>query len=199
LIGSDSNALRFWEDRYQTNNIPWDRGGINPALTTWLASDELQPCRIFVPGCGNGYEVIELSRRGFTVTAVDFAPSAVNRLEQGIAKIGLSAQVIEADVLVWDPEQPFDAIYEQTCLCALPPKLWPKYCERLYRWLKPNGKLFALFMQTNQAGGPPYHCDMAEMRMLFSDNRWQWPESSLGLIPHPVGFHELAAVLIKKS
>ncbi|MGH9906661.1 MAG: methyltransferase domain-containing protein, partial [Pyrinomonadaceae bacterium] len=101
--------------------------------------------------------------------------------------------------LDWDPEQTFDAIYEQTCLCALPPKLWPEYCERLYRWLKPDGKVFALFMQTNEPGGPPYHCDINEMRALFSHNEWIWPDEPPMKVPHPVGFYELGAVLERTS
>jgi SAM-dependent methyltransferase len=195
---SKSDALRFWEERYQTNRIPWDRGEINPALLDWLASGKLQPCRIAVPGCGNGYEVLELARRKFIVTAIDFAPSAIAHLETELDKAGLKARVIEGDVLAWNPKEPFDAIYEQTCLCALPPKLWQCYCEQLDRWLKPGGNLFALFMQTNEPGGPPYHCDMNEMRALFPDDLWKWPEELVINVPHPVGFYELAGVLGRK-
>ncbi len=197
MIRSDSKALRFWEERYQTDRIPWDRGGVNPAMTHWLESGDLQSCRIVIPGCGYGYEVAELARRGFDVTAIDFAPSAVAALKKELEKSKLRARVIEADVLKWKPEQPADAIYEQTCLCALPPKLWPEYCERLYRWLIPDGKLFALFMQTHEPGGPPYHCDMNEIRALFANDQWNWPEEPLMKVPHPIGFYELTGVVRK--
>ncbi|MGH8727653.1 MAG: methyltransferase domain-containing protein [Burkholderiales bacterium] len=199
MIRGDSKALRFWEERYQTDRIPWDRSGISPAMTQWLDSADLQPCRIVIPGCGYGYEVAELARRGFDVTAIDFAPSAVAAVKKDLEKSKLRAWVIEADILKWNPEQPFDAIYEQTCLCALPPKLWKRYSERLDRWLKPAGKLFALFMQTHEPGGPPYHCDLNEMHTLFPDDQWTWPDGPLLKVPHPVGFYELAGVIVKKS
>jgi SAM-dependent methyltransferase len=199
LIGNDSKALRFWEERYRSSHIPWDRGAVNPAMTDWLASGVLQQCRIAVPGCGYGYEVVELARKGFDVTAVDFAPSAVAKLKAKLQASRLRARVIEADVLEWGSQEQFDAVYEQTCLCALPPKLWKGYSGQLNRWLKPGGKLFALFMQTHEPGGPPYHCDMSEMRELFPDDKWDWPALPLKRIPHPVGYYELAAVLRKKS
>jgi len=194
-----SDILRFWEERYQSNRIPWDRGEISPALVHWLESGDLRPCRIVIPGCGYGYEALELARRQFDVTAIDFAPSAVATLEKELEKSKLRAQVVEADVLQWNPEQPFDAIYEQTCLCALPPKLWQPYSEQLDRWVKPAGKLFALFMQTDEPGGPPYHCDLNEMRELFPNDEWAWPEEPLLKVPHPVGFYEVAGVLKRKS
>lgn len=188
----------FWEDRYRAANTPWDRGGTSPALLQWLDAGELAPCRVLVPGCGRGYEVLELARRGFEVVALDVAPSAVRHLRMELAREGLAAQVLEADVLTWRPDQPFDAIYEQTCLCALPPRTWQAYAVQLRQWLKPDGRLFALFMQTGKEGGPPYHCDPGAMRMLFADDAWEWSGLPFCEIPHPAGIHELSTVLRRR-
>lgn len=192
------DPTRFWEERYRSATTPWDRGGPSPALLEWLDEEELTPCRILVPGCGRGYEALELARRGFEVTALDFAPSAVRHLREELGQVGLEAEVLEADVLAWAAQQPFDAIYEQTCVCALPPRTWPRYEEQLRRWLRPGGKLFALFMQTHKEGGPPYHCDMGAMRGLFPDSRWRWDAAPFCEVPHPAGFYELSTVLTRK-
>lgn len=105
--------------------------------------------------------------------------------------------MIQADALVWQPEQPFDAVYEQTCLCALSPGSWTVYAKQLSVWLRPAGKLFILFMQTEPRGGLPYHCDMKQMRELFPQDTWQWPASPLPAVPHPMGCFEYAAMLYK--
>lgn len=189
------DSVVFWENRYQTTNTPWDRGETSPALLQWLDSGELAPCRVLVPGCGRGYEVVELARRGFEVVALDFAPSAVRHLQEVLALKGLTGEVLEADVLVWTPLRPFDAIYEQTCLCALPPGAWAAYGARLRDWLRPEGLLFALFMQTGREGGPPFHCDMEAMRALFSPDQWEWSGAPFCEVPHPAGIHELSSVL----
>jgi hypothetical protein len=64
---------------------------------------------------------LTLARIGFRVTGLDDAPAAVETLQARLAEEGLAAEVVEADVLAWEPAAPFAAVYEQTCLCALPP------------------------------------------------------------------------------
>ena len=83
-------------------------------------------------------------------------------------------------------------------MCALDPIYRAAYELRLATWLKPGGTLFALFMQTGEAGGPPFDCPITAMRALFEGARWQWPEE-FGRIPHPNGFHEEAATLVRRA
>ena len=54
----------FWDNRFAEGNTPWDRGASSPQLRTWIGSGLLKPCRILVPGCGSGYEVVELALAG---------------------------------------------------------------------------------------------------------------------------------------
>lgn len=190
---------KIWEERYQAGQTGWDRGAISPALQKWLDDAALAPCEIIVPGCGRGHEVVELARRGFAVTALDIAPSPLASLRKALQDAGLEAKLLQEDVLHWQPPQPVDAVYEQTCLCALEPSTWPAYEQQLHRWLKPDGSLFALFMQTGKEGGPPYHCDMAQMDALFSRQRWRWLTQHLEEVPHPSGIAELANILQKQA
>jgi SAM-dependent methyltransferase len=139
--------------------------------------------------------VAELARRGFEVTGLDYAPAAVARTRALLGAEGLVARVEEADVLAWSPEQPFDAIYEQTCLCALHPDSWGDYARQLHAWLRPGGVLLALFVQAlrpaageGRIEGPPYHCDIAGMRALFPGSRWLWPKP-----PYPAARHDAMA------
>lgn len=192
------DPTRFWEERYRSATTPWDRRGPSPALLEWLDEEELRPCRILVPGCGRGYEALELARRGFDVVAVDFAPSAVRHLRDELGRADLRAEVIQADVLSWVSAELFDAIYEQTCLCALPPGTWARYEQQLAAWLVPGGKLLALFMQTDREGGPPFHCDMGAMRDLFAESRWEWSGAPFCEVPHPAGIYELSSILTRR-
>jgi SAM-dependent methyltransferase len=198
-------SVAFWQARFETCTTPWDRGQAGPQLPAWVADGTLAPCRILVPGCGAGHEVAWLAQRGFEVTALDYAPAAVALTRQRLQSAGVSAQVVQADALQWQPGQPFDAIYEQTCLCALYPDHWTAYAAQVHRWLRPGGHLFALFMQMPRDGakqglieGPPYHCDINAMRALFPAPLWTWPKPPFGRVPHPVGgMIELAVVLTR--
>lgn len=186
-----------WENRWQAGQTGWDRGQTSPALQYWLDSGEIQPCRILVPGCGNGYEVLSLADGGYEAVGVDVASTPVANLQTLLADNKLQADVVQANVLEWQPGKPFDAIYEQTCLCALNPKFWEQYEQKLYGWLVDGGKLLAQFMQTGREGGPPFHCAMPDMRELFDAGRWEWRE--LGHeIPHNNGIFEIQHLLIKR-
>jgi SAM-dependent methyltransferase len=194
----------FWDQRFSEGNTPWDRGESNPQLRAWLESGALQPCRILIPGCGAGYEAATLAAAGFDVTALDYSPQAIARTRKLLDAQGLKASVVEADALVWQPARPFDAVYEQTCLCALYPDQWRAYANQLHRWLKPDARLFALFVQYLRPGaadgeiqGPPYHCDINAMRALLPSPRWSWPKPPYPRTTHPRGLEELAAVLAR--
>jgi hypothetical protein len=46
--------------------------------------------------------------------------------------------------------------------------------------------------------GPPYHCDINGMRMLFDDARWEWPAPPYPRVGHPNGMHELGLVIRRR-
>lgn len=184
-----------WESRYRHGAIGWERRGLNPAFLAWRESGALTPCRILVPGAGRSLEPLALAESGFDVTVVDAAPTAVATQRARLDRIKLAARVEQADLFAWDPDAPFDTVYDQTCLCALPPGLWPSYVHRLHRWLRPDGTLFILFMQNHRQNGPPFHCDLGAMRRLFAAPAWTWPETLPQRIEHPSGLAEQPAVL----
>jgi SAM-dependent methyltransferase len=194
----------FWEERFREGKTPWDRGEANPQLGAWLSSGDLKPCRILVPGCGSGYELASLAKAGFDVVGLDYAPVAIDRARAALGT--LKAELVLADALGWKPAQAFDAVYEQTMLCALYPDQWRAYADQVHRWLKPGGRLFALFVQYLRPGvaegqiqGPPYHCDINAMRALFPQPLWSWPKPPYPRTTHPAGLEELAVVLARAA
>jgi protein-L-isoaspartate O-methyltransferase len=199
-------TVTFWQHRFESADLPWDRGQSSPQLGAWLSAGVLRPGEsVIVPGCGSGHEVAALAAARCTVTGLDYAPAAVEMTRERLRIAGQQAEVHIADVLDWQPALPADAIYEQTCLCALHPDLWVRYAAQLKAWLRPGGKLCALFMQVRResAGqgvveGPPYHCDINAMRALFSSAQWVWPRPPYDTVPHPRGWAELAVVLVRR-
>jgi methyl halide transferase len=185
-----------WQQRYRSRDIPWDRGECSPVLLDWLDEGRVQG-RVLVPGCGRGHEVIELCARGFEVTAIDYAAAAIESLNEQLEARGLRANTICEDFLTWQPNLPFDTIFEQTSLCALPPASWSAYQQQLHRWLAPDRIVLALFMQTGRSGGPPWHLDLVAMQRLFRSPNWRWLDCDTALREHPSGLQELPAHLQK--
>ena len=168
-----------WESRYQAGTTGWDRGNASANLHYWLNNNFLKPCRVLIPGCGNGYEVMTLAGLGFDVVAIDIAPTAIENLQAMLDKENLNAELVLGDFFIWDPKEKFDATFEQTSLCALPPKEWGQYESQLHHWLKLDGKLFSAFMQTGREGGPPFHCELDDMNALFSIEKWKWSDEHM--------------------
>jgi ubiquinone/menaquinone biosynthesis C-methylase UbiE len=184
-----------WDGLYQEGTTPWQRRDLNPAFIHWRHTHLHKPCHILVPGCGTSPEVVELARMGFHVTALDLSPTAIEKQREMLKEARVSATLEVDDVLTWMPEHHFDLIYEQTCLCAITPHDRHFYHQQLRHWLKPEGSLLALFMQTGEAGGPPYDCPVPDMKVLFSDEHWHWPEPPYFQSPHSGEMFEYAVEL----
>ncbi len=190
--------MNFWEEKYQQNETGWERGHINPAFHHWDQFEHMTPGRVLIPGCGRSPEVAEFAKLGWQVTAVDMAASAIAYQHNACAEQTNKVTLIETDLLNWQPSELFDLVYEQTCLCALAPELWAEYEACLASWVKPGGTVAALFMQTGNAGGPPYHCDLDAMAALFHNDHWDWPQHEPVVSEHPRGIHELGFCLTRK-
>ena len=191
----------FWDQCYAEGKTGWDRGEVHPALRQWVDMDLLKPCSIIVPGCGRGYEVVELATRGFDVVAIDIAAEPIQSLQKQLESNQVTAQVVRESIFEFQPKEPVDAVYEQTCLCAISPAMRTQYERSVFRWMRPGGALFALFAQLeNPSDGPPNHCSFKDMKATFPETRWLWATDQPSRFEHPSGkLHELGYVLTRRN
>jgi SAM-dependent methyltransferase len=195
----------FWQRRFEQRQTPWDRAAPGPQIAAWIVDGTLRAgLRIAVPGCGSGHDVLALARAGCDVTAIDYADAAMALTQQRLAAHGAHAHLVQADVLTWQPPSPLDAVYEQTCWCALHPDHWAAYTAQLHAWLRPGGALLLMAMQCRRDSasegridGPPYHMDINAVRALLPAAQWAWPAPPYPAVPHPAGWTELALLLEK--
>jgi 16S rRNA (cytosine967-C5)-methyltransferase len=77
------------------------------------------PARMLVPGPGMrvldlcaapGGKTMQLAASGAQVTALDLSEARLERLRQNLARTGLGAEIVRADVMDWQPAAPFDAV-----------------------------------------------------------------------------------------
>jgi 16S rRNA (cytosine967-C5)-methyltransferase len=76
------------------------------------------PARLVGPGPGRaldlcaapGGKTLQLAASGWDVTAVDISESRLARLRENLARTGLSADVVQADLTRWEPDTPYDAV-----------------------------------------------------------------------------------------
>ena len=152
-MAQDSSESGFWESRYRDHVTPWDAGKVPDALRAYTT--RITPgCRILIPGCGSAYEARYLAENGFDVLAIDFSPAAVELAKKNLFPFADKARL--ANFFDFDRGDPYDVIYERAFLCALPPKMWPRYPPRTARLLRPGGDLAGFFFFKDSEKGPPF-------------------------------------------
>ncbi len=155
----------YWDSIYRDTPRPgWDMDGPTPVLAELL---DLPACRdlgpeLAVPGSGYGHDAAELAARGFRVTGIDFAPSAV---EGARARYGDRVRWRQEDWFAL--EETFDGIFDHTCFVAMAPGRRAEYLAHCARRLRPGGLWMAsLFHTVNRPPGPPFAVLMEEARRL---------------------------------
>ncbi len=108
-----------------------------------------------------GGKTLQLAAAGWQVTAVELSAKRAKRIEENLARTGLSAEVVIADALHWQAQEPFDAVLLDapctatgTCrrhsdvLHRIGPRQIAEMAElqaallaRAVGWLKPGGQL----------------------------------------------------------
>lgn len=168
----------FWQALYKSGRTPFDMGGPTPVLVDWLDRAQPKPGRAVVPGCGRGYDVIELARRGWTALGIDFAATAVSDGRKLARAAGLEerARFLEQDLFAAAPE-PVELWWEHTCYCAIEPARRDEYAALAARWVQPHGTLlFLAFPIDGRQGGPPFAIGAEEVPNRFAP--WFAAESS---------------------
>jgi len=162
---------RYWQNRYETGDTPWDIGGNSPAIMDVLTQLAPKDLRILIPGAGHGYEVCWLHREGFSqVTVCDWAPSALEHIRKSCPGFP-KEHLVESDF--FELEGCYDLIIEQTFLSALPPETWPRYMDQCAKLLSPSGCLTGLlFASPFGRPGPPFGAYQQEYEALFSRRFW---------------------------
>lgn len=106
---ADPSTRAFWERRYRDEERVWS-GRPNAAVVA--AVSPLSPGTALDLGCGEGADAIWLAGRGWTVTGVDLAETAVERARRAADERNLSAaaRFVAADLGTWEPDGPYDLV-----------------------------------------------------------------------------------------
>ena len=159
-----------------------------------------------------GGKTLQLAAAGAAVTALDISGPRMARVVENLARTGLTATCVTADALVWQPDQPFDAILldapcsatgtirrhpdlpfvkdgsEIEALVALQAQL----LDRALGWLKPGGRLVFVTCsllpeegEAQLAGALARHPGLTVLRPALPGLAPEWitPEGGLRLRP----------------
>lgn len=162
-------SREYWEQRYQSKDMPWEKGAPSPGLVDFLsAHPELPRGTVCVPGCGTGHDVRAFAAVGFETYGFDIAPSGIQLAREKTEQAGLEAKFQLADFLRDAPPQEFDWLFEHTLFCAIQPGERDEYVRAALRWLKPGGNYLAVNYLIPDTDGPPFGTTRDEIWERFS-------------------------------
>lgn len=157
----------FWDNRYITNTIGWDLGGISPPMKAYIDQLKDTSIQILIPGGGHSYEAEYLFNKGFkNVHVVDLSKTALDHVKSRVPDFP-SEQLLHQNF--FDLKMPFDLILEQTFFCALRPSLRSDYVSKMNDLLLPQGKLVGLlFNDPLYTDRPPFGGSKTEYIKTFN-------------------------------
>lgn len=107
---TEHDTAKFWESRYTERDQIWS-GKANHALVTAVV--DFEPGRALDLGCGEGGDSVWLAERGWQVTAVDVAPTAISRARELATRTrvadGRITWLVE-DLSSWHPPDSYDLV-----------------------------------------------------------------------------------------
>ena len=158
-----------WNDRYATQDTPWDTGEADSHLVELVEAGELAPGRLLEIGCGTGTNALWLERRGFDVTAVDLSPLAIAKAEEKRAAAGAGVRFAVLDFLSDGVEGAlFDLVFDRGVLHVFDAAAdRARFAERVAEALRVGGRWLCLAGSTEgpeRDHGPPRRSvrDLAE-------------------------------------
>jgi SAM-dependent methyltransferase len=107
-------ARHDWDERYATDDLPWDTGAPDPVLVEVIERGILKPGRVLEVGCGTGTNALWLASRGFDVLGTDISPRAIARAKAKAEAAGGRVSFRALDFLAEEIEgAPFDLVFDR--------------------------------------------------------------------------------------
>jgi SAM-dependent methyltransferase len=115
---------------------------------------DLVPGTALDAGCGTGADAVLLAERGWRVTGVDVAPSALAAARERAVRTAASVSWLQADLTTWAPEDPFDLVLTAYAHASIPQL---ELYRRLTGWVAPGGTLLIVAHAEHRGSGEDGH------------------------------------------
>ncbi len=126
--------------------VPWDHRQAEPLLVSWARARRLDGHgkRALVVGCGLGDDAEFLASLGFSVTAFDIAPTAIEAARQRWPESAVT--YTQADLFAAPQEwrHAFDFVLEHATIQALPATIRPEAIRAIAEFPRPGGTVLVI-------------------------------------------------------
>jgi len=162
-----------WEQIYENQaveTLPWYYPGLDPDFAAAMERYGIADGDVLDLCTGPGTQAMALAEKGFSVTAMDIADSAVEQACIRAREDGLDIVFHQDDILVSHLNRTFDLIFDRGCFHIFPRDKRRDYVPAVSRLIKSGGYLMIKcfsHLETRPEG--PYRIAPSEIEELFSD------------------------------
>src|SRR6185503_6393398 len=166
-MDSTPTISRF-DDAYKTRTAPWVIGAPQPAIVElqragWIHS------KVLDVGCGTGEHTILLTRLGYDVLGIDFAPHAVEQARANGAEKGVDARFEVADAMNLGDEPGYQTIVDSALFHIFDGADRVRYVNSLHAAVRPGGLVHVLALSDAGRGFGP-QVGETDIREAFGDD-----------------------------
>jgi SAM-dependent methyltransferase len=159
-------TLSRFDNAYKSGTPPWVIGEPQPTIVDleragWISS------KVLDVGCGTGEHTILLTRLGYDVLGVDFAPHAVEQARANSADKGVDARFEVADAMNLG-EPGYQTIVDSALFHIFDDADRRRYVNSLHGAVRPGGMVHVLALSDAGRGFGPQVSE-AEIREAFGD------------------------------
>ena len=147
-------ALSRFDEFYRSSTPPWVIGEPQPAIVE-LERAGLIRGKVLDVGCGTGEHTILLTRLGYDVLGIDFAPQAVEQARRNAEAKGVGARFEVADAMNLGDEPRYDTIVDSALFHIFDDTDRPKYVASLHNACRPGGIVHVLALSDAGRGFGP--------------------------------------------
>jgi SAM-dependent methyltransferase len=147
-------AISRFDEFYKTSTPPWVIGEPQPAVVE-LEKGGLIRGKVLDVGCGTGEHTILLTRLGYDVLGIDFAPEAVEQARRNAEANGVEARFEVADAMNLPGEPRHDTIVDSALFHIFDDTDRPKYVASLHNACTTGGIVHVLALSDQGRGFGP--------------------------------------------
>jgi tellurite methyltransferase len=156
--------IRGWDQRYRSRQRPSEDFDAPPAPLLIETAKHLRPGKALDLACGTGRNALWLAEQGWSVTAIDAAPSAINTLQNRAAQLGIHVDARQAD-LEQGEYRIEQSVWDLIAICYY---LQRNLFEPAKEGIVPGGVLVAIVHITEPGEEPtPTRARPGEVRSVF--------------------------------
>jgi SAM-dependent methyltransferase len=158
-------TLSRFDDAYKTGTAPWVIGEPQPAIVE-LQRAGLIDSPVLDIGCGTGEHTILLTRLGYDVLGVDFAPHAIEQARANAAQQSVDARFEVADAMNLDADSGYQTILDSALFHIFEDADRVRYVSSLHGALRRGGLVHVLALSDAGRGFGPQVSE-AQIRNAF--------------------------------